>query len=1155
MSCSTAIEYRALAGGDASGRCAGAWRGRLAVPLPEFLTFLADPFKNPDYFHCRHRCGERPCHRSGGESHGGVVMIEKLESERIDEALEYFDEHWSPAVGCQIGEILERYALLEDTEAMSEMIRIDIERRYSSGLSVQLDWYLEAFALLVDEQQRIAEIAFEDYRSRQVHGLPLSASRYRRLPGIESQAWYRDLERLDLERLDLEHPDLEHPDREQSIAEAVTMSWERALGISAVPPSTSHLAEELEAAADGELSGELESHGFTLVKRIGSGTFGKVYLATQADLADRYVVLKVVERTLAEPQKLALLQHTNIVPIYSFHPLGGRSVICMPYAGSVTMGEFLSGHRQPGSRGGASLIDTVHEQLHRTVRQSSGAAELAFSGDGPPQPASPHERPAADEAAVLSLLERLRGFDGRRLAIWMFRRLAAGLAHSHARGVLHGDLKPDNVLIRNDGEPALFDFNLSRPLDRCGDQRMGGTLPYMSPESYRELIGSPSDPSPMSDIYSLGVMLFEYVTGRLPYPAPRSPAPTDLELAIEQRRLGPAWQAGDGVALGLRSVIDKCLAFEPRDRYLSAEDVKQDLACEEEYRSLRHAREPVRARTVKWLHRHPRLSSASSVGVLLLAMLLPTGWWAARWRDQTVALASQAHLSELDQRSNEALAALIVDPMRNAEASIEAALEPLQREGLLDPGAARRFTTARGLGESERQQATELLFRHLGHVAWVEVDRLGAILGDEPAAPESLRRLDQLSEVLEAIVPADSSRAVLRLRSRRAQLAGQEELVPTLAKRAAELPLADDAEMYLEAVRLQTDRAFAEARNLLASLADRETVPTAIRWTMLGRVQLSAGDHEAAKLSFTQSLERAPKASRLWHLRAHCHSQLRQFERAYDDYSEALRIDPTFASAWWGRAQVLIRLDRPEEALDDLNQGLVQRPNDPVLLMVRSNLLRRLGHEQAAEADFAKATQQTGLSPRQRYGRAIIRLEHDPQGALTDLKASVATQRNSPRFHYKLARVLTKLERFEEAIESLEEVERLEPENEKAIIDRAVLLARLDRQQEALEAYERAIEPPTSAAVLYQAACVNALLDDSRRFPAALSQLAKAVRGGYGMQTLATDPDLEPLRHLPGFRALQRTSELAALGQPQLPRIEIDHPETDSDLIDSPFSE
>ena len=106
----------------------------------------------------------------------------------------------------------------------------------------------------------------------------------------------------------------------------------------------------------------------------------------------------------------------------------------------------------------------------------------------------------------------------------MASRLADGLAHAHERGILHRDLKPANILMTDEGQPMLLDFNLSEDSEvRPGAAAaVGGTLPYMAPEHLEALRGGAS-PDARSDLYSLGVILYELLTVRRPFPVPEAP--------------------------------------------------------------------------------------------------------------------------------------------------------------------------------------------------------------------------------------------------------------------------------------------------------------------------------------------------------------------------------------------------------------------------------------------------------------------------------------------------------------------------------------------------------------------------------------------------------------------------------------------------------
>ena len=106
-------------------------------------------------------------------------------------------------------------------------------------------------------------------------------------------------------------------------------------------------------------------------------------------------------------------------------------------------------------------------------------------------------------------LKYLEGLTYVQAVLWVGSRLASGLAHAHERRILHLDLKPANILLTDEGQPMLLDFNLSMDLKwRSSHGGVGGTVPYMSPEHLEAFHGEPRTLDGRSDIYSLGIILF-----------------------------------------------------------------------------------------------------------------------------------------------------------------------------------------------------------------------------------------------------------------------------------------------------------------------------------------------------------------------------------------------------------------------------------------------------------------------------------------------------------------------------------------------------------------------------------------------------------------------------------------------------------------------
>jgi tetratricopeptide (TPR) repeat protein len=177
------------------------------------------------------------------------------------------------------------------------------------------------------------------------------------------------------------------------------------------------------------------------------------------------------------------------------------------------------------------------------------------------------------------------------------QQLADGLAFLHSRKVYHLDLKPSNVLLSNDGRPVLLDFNLSAD-PRNLVSRPGGTLPYTSPEQaealFAEAIPAPV-PDGRADLFSLGVILYELLTGVPPFGClPPMPLRDAAWMLLERQRAGckPVRLANPKVGRRLAALVDRCLAFDRGSRPASASAVARELA-----RILAARR---RARLLRW---------------------------------------------------------------------------------------------------------------------------------------------------------------------------------------------------------------------------------------------------------------------------------------------------------------------------------------------------------------------------------------------------------------------------------------------------------------------------------------------------------------------------------------------------------------------------
>ncbi|HMN97259.1 MAG TPA: protein kinase [Phycisphaerales bacterium] len=305
-----------------------------------------------------------------------------------------------------------------------------------------------------------------------------------------------------------------------------------------------------------------EIPGYEVDSVIGSGGMGVVYRARHLRL-DRWVAIKMVllgayasrdqmECLLREAQDVAALRHPNIVQVYEVGEHGGFPYFAM---------EFLDG------------------------------GDLARALNGKPRPA----REAAD----------------------LIRVLAGAVNAAHVGGIVHRDLKPGNVLLGSDGIPKIADFSLARRLEHestiMTHARQVGTPSYMAPE---QAAGDSAATRPAVDIYALGAILYELLTGRPPFKAESS---TETRRQVITEEPVPPSRLNARVPRDLQTICLKCLLKDPSRRYETAADLADDLE--------RFARgEPIMARPVgaveraiKWCRRRP--SAAIALSVIALAVV------------------------------------------------------------------------------------------------------------------------------------------------------------------------------------------------------------------------------------------------------------------------------------------------------------------------------------------------------------------------------------------------------------------------------------------------------------------------------------------------------------------------------------------------------
>ncbi len=957
------------------------------------------------------------------------------------------------------------------TAVALELMRVDLEGRWKIGSPRRLEEYCDAFDDVLRASDRMAALAFEEYRCRVQAGEDASPQEYARRFGITTHDWPTPTSlRFDPNEVD-------------------TIESMSALG------ESTRLVNSIQRfpCVGDRLA------GFRLIETLGQGTFATVFLAREDDLAERFVVLKVSSDASLEPQHLARLQHTNIVPIYSLHHADKLHAVCMPFFGRTTLANILRRLRSSPSlpTSGQFLVDEISAQ-------HSVSNVDAITNDGE--------------------LQRLSTSTYVDACIRLLLQVAEGLEHAHQRGILHRDIKPANILITDEGRPMLLDFNVSDEIVVGGRSSLlvGGTLPYMSPEQRRAMIsGAAIDQR--SDVYSFGVLCHELICGELPVTSADTQSGLDGlgSIGPEQRTTAASVRTRSrNLPHSLAALVARCLHPDREQRYQSITDVRDDLRRHLDHRPLKHAsdRNP-RERLSKWCRRHPRLASATSMAaigsVIALVLVSLLVFQAKRSRHyQAIALSDSVSRQLPELRvlfGAKELEDGEVDQMRMRVEDLLAEFD-LGPEWKSDPLIAPLSEQRQG---SLRDSLAELCYL----AAAADLGR-----ADNNADDERIVRARLLNQTARSLFASD--RVPLGLTLQQSALAAADATPDWTSDVPTNVTWQSNHRQMIFVHEMIRRGHYRRAAVELESLREEQPLDYST-WFLLGNAYAAQSRFSEAESCFTTCGLLWPKSIMAWFHRGICRLQAGQFAAAEADFDHVLRERQDHIPALFNRALCRKGVKDYAGAVADLGRVIELQGQRPRALLVRARVFDLMGESQQAAADRELALQREPIDARGWMARALARVETQPKMALEDLKQAQRGMQHERDIQRSIAYVLGEhLDETEESAELLSDLfDRYgKPEDLMAY---GVMLARLGRHDDAVQAGQQALQAHRTPKLSFQMACILALNVDD--FPEdaqlAVGLLAEAISlEPQWLGKAMSDSDLDRIRSRSEFRSVIRSA-------------------------------
>ena len=841
---------------------------------------------------------------------------------------------------------------------------------------------------------------------------------------------------------------------------------------------------------------------YRILSHLGSGGMGEVWLAEDTRL-QRRVALKMVrpasvenqasrERLMREARAAAALNHSHIATVHDVLEADGEVVIVF---------EYVEG-------------ETLHARIAR-------------------------ERIPVDQAVDIA------------------SQIAKALAAAHAHGIVHRDLKPANVIIGADRHVKVLDFGIARilalgstettgkePADTASGLGFIGTAGYAAPE---QMVSSAVDER--ADLYALGVVLFEMISGRRPFPGNDRVQLASVKLSMDAPKLS---STGQIVPLPLEGLITSLLERDRDRRPATATEVVSELRAISG--TMNTGPLPVTRPRRTWIAATAAVSILALVGLAMWAPRYFTG--APSGNASAPPVVAVLPLQNISgDSSRDFVAAGIAESLISSLAAVPS-VTVLSRASVneaklrtADTGALTKDLGATYLVEGSVQESSGTLRVSLNlvrpdrSVAWGDViegkfeaifdlqSKLAVALTNALVVRVSASELERINAQSTSSPQALSAYWQGKALLERADVKGNVDAAVSAFEQAARLDakfaLAHTglAEAYRQKYVLTRDpiwaqQAIEEATNALRLDPERAEVRYVLGLTLAGGGRLDEASAELHRaLALQPNYEDARRQLGL------VFATQGNIDGAIIEFRRAIALRPTSPAPYSAMGVALMNAARYEEAVNVLSDAATRFPDNVQVYQRLGTAHQFLGNTDEAIANYRKAIAIRPSAPAYSNIGAMLHEAGDYAGAVEAYRQAIEIQPNSSATRRNLGDALTRLGREAEAKAAYREAVRLgaadltvNPTDARILAALAVYLQKAGDTAAANARISQALQAaPDSAEVLFRASVVHALSGESEP---ALSFLERAAAKGYSRKTIATDDDLSSLRQSPRFKQL-----------------------------------